>query len=106
MHQCQYLKRAGKTPACFDTDPINQTFSKFRALAVTHLKLSDGKDDEINPRKFDDLMGQIMSASDDANGSFSYLLHPAEFSGKESELADAMRNLITEAEDFYQKETD
>ena len=74
----QYLKRVGKIPICFDTDPINQTFSKFKALSVTHIKLSDGKDDEINPRKFDDLMGHIMSAPDDAvfvidNGSSSYL---------------------------------
>ena len=74
----QYFKRGDKEPICFDTDPINQTFSRFKDLQVTHLKLSDGKDDEINPRKFDELMEKILVASEDAifvidNGSSSYL---------------------------------
>ena len=74
----QYFQRSDKSPICFDTDPINQTFSRFKALDVTHLKLSDGKDDEIDPRKFDALMERILEAPDDAvfvidNGSSSYL---------------------------------
>lgn len=57
----QYLKKrvGDEQVACFDTDPINPTLSRYAALnpTVIHL-LEDGK---INSRHFDELMETIES---------------------------------------------
>ena len=35
----QYIKKTGRPLKCVDTDPVNKTFSSFKALNVTCLKL-------------------------------------------------------------------
>ena len=53
----QYKLEKGQTPACIDTDPVNGTFSGYRALNVQKVEILE--DDEINPRKFDLLVEAI-----------------------------------------------
>lgn len=71
-----YLKR--DTPlACFDTDPINQTFAGYKAFPVETVRLGE-RPDEINPRYFDALIEQIMAGPDDGivvidNGASTFL---------------------------------
>jgi hypothetical protein len=53
----QYIK---KTKDCIgiDTDPVNKSFSRCIDLNVNQLDIMD--DDDIDPRKFDNLMEQIL----------------------------------------------
>jgi len=44
---------------CIDTDPVNQTFVKYRALEATHVNLLDGS--KIDERNFDTLMEKLLS---------------------------------------------
>lgn len=44
-----------------DTDPVNATFSRYVDLNVTQLNIMD--DDDIDPRKFDTLMEQIIETN-------------------------------------------
>ncbi len=60
----QYLKKQGKKTVCYDTDPVNQTFTSIKDLNVTHLQILEG--DEINSRNFDQLVEEIISIEDDA----------------------------------------
>jgi len=50
----QYRLTKGEKPLCVDIDPVNATFQGYAALDVHHLKIME--DDEINSRKFDDLI--------------------------------------------------
>lgn len=57
-----------------DTDPVNSTFSSFSKLNVKHVDLL--KDNNINPRKFDEMMELIFSAGNDVvidNGASSFI---------------------------------
>lgn len=59
---------------CIDTDPVNSTFSGFNKLNVQQLKLMEG--DEINPRKFDDLIEIVASTQTDIvidNGASTFV---------------------------------
>lgn len=58
----QYLKsNAGKeTVHCFDTDPVNQTFSRFSALKPDVVNILTA-DNTIDTRKFDDLMEKMLN---------------------------------------------
>lgn len=70
----QYMLDQGKTPLCIDTDPVNSTFSGYKGLGVQHLQIMEG--DEIDPRKFDNLVELIAGANDDViidNGASSFI---------------------------------
>lgn len=59
---------------CIDTDPINQTFSGFKALDVQQMQIMDG--DIINPRRFDNLMETIFQEERSCvidNGASSFI---------------------------------
>jgi hypothetical protein len=80
----QYLRDKGMTVACFDGDPLNQTFAGFAALGVTKIDfLENGeKGRRINPRRFDDLIEQIAAQPADSHvivdtgsSAFVSLLH-------------------------------
>ena len=49
----QHYRARNLTPICIDTDPVNQTFSGYRAYGVDLIRLTDSSND-INPRAFDD----------------------------------------------------
>jgi hypothetical protein len=70
----QYKIKKGETPLCIDTDPVNTTFKGYKALNVKHLDIME--EDEINPRKFDDLIELIASSKNDViidNGASSFV---------------------------------
>src|SRR3546814_10898028 len=51
------------TPACIDTDPVNQTFAGYKAFSAKRLELM--RDGNIDPRAFDHLIEGIMTAPED-----------------------------------------
>lgn len=53
----QQQKEAEKTVLPIDTDPVNATFSGYKALEAEYIDIMDG--DDINPRKFDKLMEMV-----------------------------------------------
>lgn len=55
----QYLQGVGGTVHCVDTDPVNQTFSKYKGLAAQHIKIMEGS--KIDERNFDKLMERLLS---------------------------------------------
>ncbi len=70
----QYKLHKKHTPLCIDTDPVNATFSGFKALNAKHLEIME--DDEINSRHFDKLIEIIASSNDDViidNGASSFV---------------------------------
>lgn len=70
----QYKASKGQKSLCIDTDPINATFTGYKALNVTRLHIMDG--DEINPRNFDNLVELIAPSTDDViidNGASSFV---------------------------------
>ncbi len=70
----QYKIDKGQTPICIDTDPVNQTFSGYKSLSVETLQIMD--DDEINTRKFDQLIEKIAEAEHDVvvdNGAATFV---------------------------------
>ena len=71
----QYLLEKGKSVSAFDTDPVNKTFAGYEALDVKRVEIMDGED--INPRKFDDLIEEIAEIKVDAvvidNGASSFV---------------------------------
>lgn len=69
----QWLRGGGRTPVCIDTDPFNGTFSGYTSLNVHRIELMEGED--INPRKFDELIEVIAAATGDVivdNGASSF----------------------------------
>jgi len=56
----QHFTRQGAAPLCVDTDPVNGTFSGYKAFQVETLHIMEG--DDINPRTFDQLIERIMTA--------------------------------------------
>ena len=54
----QYHLENGLTVQCIDTDPVNATFSGYKALNVKRLELMDGND--LNPRIFDQMMERLL----------------------------------------------
>lgn len=70
----QYKKEKGTPPLCIDTDPVNATFHGFKALNVHRLLIMEG--DEINTRKFDNLVELIATSKNDViidNGASSFV---------------------------------
>lgn len=70
----QYLKAKGREVLCVDTDPVNATFAGFKELGATRLDLLE--DESIAPRRFDQLIELIESATDEVvvdNGASSFI---------------------------------
>lgn len=55
----QYFQSKGQNVKCIDTDPVNQTFSNYKALQAQHLKLLDGS--RVNERNFDALYSRLFT---------------------------------------------
>ena len=71
---CQYLIEQGREILAFDTDPVNQTLTGYKDLPVQGLKLMKG--DDIDRRRFDQLIEAVLSASDDVvvdNGAATFV---------------------------------
>ena len=59
----QYVfSRNTTAPVCIDTDPVNNTFSAYKAFNATWLDIREG--DGVNPKKFDVIMNSIAELSD------------------------------------------
>ena len=55
----QYFVENGRKLECVDTDPVNQTFSQYRALSARHIDLM--RDGNIDQRGFDGLMERLLT---------------------------------------------
>jgi shikimate kinase len=60
---CQYLLQNGHDILAVDTDPVNQTLTGYGDLAVKELEILKG--DDIDRRKFDQLIEDILTSSAD-----------------------------------------
>nr|WP_321464353.1 conjugal transfer protein TraL [uncultured Desulfobulbus sp.] len=72
----QYLQQQGIAVTGVDTDPVNATFSGYKALSVQSLDIMDG--DDIDQRRFDFLMETILEQTEDShividNGASTFL---------------------------------
>lgn len=72
----QHYLQGGITPVCYDTDPVNPTFSSYKALGAKHVDILNG--DTVNTRSFDAMMEELLGlGSDDVaiidNGSTSFI---------------------------------
>ncbi len=70
----QYKLSKGQRPLCIDTDPVNASFQAYKSLKVHHLQIL--KEDEIDPRSFDQLVELISHAKGDVvidNGASSFV---------------------------------
>jgi hypothetical protein len=70
----QFLTDKGTPPLCIDTDPVNSTLKGYRALNVHRLNIL--KNNEIQPRRFDDLIEMVATANQDViidNGASSFV---------------------------------
>ncbi|SDP02248.1 nucleotide-binding protein [Desulforhopalus singaporensis] len=72
----QYLIDREEKVACFDTDPVNATFSAYKSLQVHKLDILE--DDNINSRLFDSLIEQLLQLPEDSsavidNGAASFI---------------------------------
>ena len=71
---CQYLIAQGRNILAFDTDPVNQTLTGYKDLPVQELHLMKG--DDIDRRRFDQLIEDILTAPGDVvvdNGAASFV---------------------------------
>src|SRR3954468_13009152 len=55
----QYFMENSRKVECVDTDPVNQTFSQYRALGARHIDLM--RDGNIDQRGFDGLMERLLT---------------------------------------------
>ncbi|GKS70579.1 CobQ/CobB/MinD/ParA nucleotide binding domain-containing protein [Nitrosomonas sp. PY1] len=70
----QHKLAKGKKLICVDTDPVNATFHGFKKLNVRKINVMSG--DEIDPRKFDDLIELISKSESDIiidNGASTFV---------------------------------
>lgn len=72
----QYLIQYGVETRCFDTDPVNPTFTAYTSLNVDRINLIT--DDSVDPRKFDNLIDKLLPMPEQAhavidNGASSFL---------------------------------
>jgi hypothetical protein len=70
----QYHQEHDRDVICIDTDPVNATFAGYKAFNVHRLELMDGN--ELNPRKFDQMMKQLIEEDSHFvvdNGAASFL---------------------------------
>lgn len=71
----QYYQHKGVAAHCIDTDPVNATFSGYKAMEATRLHLLDDQK-QINARNFDELIQIIDSTTCDLiidNGASSFV---------------------------------
>lgn len=59
----QFKRDQGFTIKCYDTDPVNQTFSAITGLNVQHLPILE--ENEINTRIFDQLIEELITINDE-----------------------------------------
>lgn len=93
----QYLRSIGREITCVDTDPVNATFHGYAALNVKRLEIMNG--DELDTRRFDELVEIIASAPGDVvvdNGANAFipLSHYLISNGVPELLADMGHELI------------
>lgn len=70
----QYHTEKGLDALCIDTDPVNATFSGYKAFKAQRLELMNGN--ELNPRKFDTMMELLLTTDSHFiidNGAASFL---------------------------------
>lgn len=70
----QHKFAKGKNPLCIDTDPVNATFHGFKKLNVHRINVMNN--DEIDPRKFDDLIELVANTKNDViidNGASTFV---------------------------------
>jgi len=70
----QHKVAKGGNPLCIDTDPVNATFYGFKKLNVKQINVMNN--DEIDPRKFDDLIELIAKTTSDViidNGASTFV---------------------------------
>ncbi|SOD22274.1 conjugal transfer protein TraL [Nitrosomonas ureae] len=70
----QHKLAKGNKLICVDTDPVNATFHGFKKLNVRKINVMSG--DEIDPRKFDDLIELISKSESDViidNGASTFV---------------------------------
>ncbi|SCZ86422.1 ArsA-related P-loop ATPase [Nitrosomonas mobilis] len=70
----QYYYSKSKAVLCIDTDPVNSSFHSFRKLNVKKLDLMNG--DNVDPRKFDNLIELISKSKSDViidNGASTFV---------------------------------
>jgi hypothetical protein len=61
----QFLGRPdGRGAICIDTDPVNASFAAYQTLGAHRVELM--QDEQINPRRFDDVIERIVSEERDA----------------------------------------
>ncbi len=73
----QYYTATSHPPVCIDTDPVNRTFCRFKALSVQPFELMEKQ--ELSQRKFDQLIEQILNSENEKdimivdNGAASFV---------------------------------
>jgi hypothetical protein len=70
----QYLTEMGRQPLCFDTDPLNESFVRIKALGATEVPLL--KNDAINAHAVDALVERILTTDAEIvvdNGAASFV---------------------------------
>ena len=72
----QHYKGLGVETVCIDADPVNATFSGYKAFGVERVELLSGK--KINPKRFDELVGKVIAAPENSavivdNGASSFV---------------------------------
>jgi hypothetical protein len=60
----QYFDKKEVELRCFDTDPVNNTFSRFANLNVKHIPLLVNGQSKIDERNFDPIVEEILTADD------------------------------------------
>lgn len=71
----QYLKQREDSLYCADTDPVNQTFSRYSALDVDRIKIM-AEENKINTRVFDELIEKLAEHEGNAvvdNGAATFV---------------------------------
>lgn len=91
----QYLhtQAAAETVHCFDTDPVNQTFSRYKALNAEMVPILN-QDDQIDSRKFDGLIEQLIEKDGIAvidNGAATFV--PIVGYLKENQIVDLLGSM-------------
>ena len=87
----QYLKQNSSDVLCIDTDPVNHTFSSYKAFDVKQINILD-EFNNINTRAFDDLVELLLHHNGDAvidNGASTFI--PFSSYMKENNMIDFLK---------------
>lgn len=96
----QYIiGKAQFMPVCIDTDPVNNTFSSYKAFNASWLDIIDGR--TVDPKKFDIIIERISTLSDEDtlivdNGASSFIAFSDYIisNGVPSLIVDDMRHTL------------